>query len=98
MFKPNLQVTYKTVNPEDREYFDRLFAVSLAGETPMLVYAESMGSALDHYADYAQDEGWHGLFLSQDDIEDCHLEDIVYVGNCSWPVYVGYLYTSEITE
>jgi len=70
------------VNPEDRDIWAFQFNVTLNphAET-MHVFADHEGDALDYAVDYADEQGYEGYFVADEDIYDLH--DVVYAGNAS---------------
>ena len=61
----------KIVNPEDVDYWDRLFVVSLAQIDPGEgVFADSADDAFEYAVEYAAKNGWRGLYLDSSDPAD----------------------------
>jgi hypothetical protein len=90
--------TYTVINPEDKDYTDHLWAVSFASYLGYseVVYANHAEDAIDTYADYAQEQGWLGLFLDQDDI-DYEDADVIFVGNYGLPIGAHEVFIQQLS-
>jgi len=72
----------RIINPEDKEIWGRQFNVVLTPITETLhVYADSVQDALDYAVDYAEEQGWEGIFLSEEEQSDWCPDDIAFAGN-----------------
>jgi len=61
----------KIVNPEDVDYWDRLFVVSLAQiDSGVAVFADCAGDAFESAVEYAAENGYRGLYLDMGDPAD----------------------------
>lgn len=88
---------YQIVNADDKDYNNHCYLVSLAQiVTPMAVYADCGGDAIDELADYALDQGWLGYFLDDSDLADYDDDDVCHVGNYGKPVLSHEIYCQAV--
>lgn len=90
--------TLNVVNPDDKDFYNRLFAVALAKVvTPDLVYADYTQEALDIYADYCEQQGWLGYFLDHEVEQDlAQYDEVSYLGNHCRPVASNEIFVQEV--
>ena len=91
--------TYNVVNVDDfsENFWGHNYIVSFSpiGHA-MVVNAEHAQAAVDEFADYALEQGWHGYFLDEDDLAGYHEDDICYVGNFGKPVLSYDIFCVEV--
>ncbi len=83
----------KYVN-EDEKFWKHSYRVHLHefDTEGILVNADHEQDALDFAVDYAEEQGWEGMFLDPED-ED---EETVYAGNHSRPLSSEHIYIEKI--
>lgn len=87
------------VNPDEKDIWNRQFNVTLNPLTEtMHVYANCASDALDEAADYAEEQGWMGYFLDQEDLDNQHEDDVCYVGNHGLPMLSHEIHIVDVTE
>lgn len=82
-------------NPDDAPQSDipmgkHLYLISMANCTQWecAVFADWLGEAFDIAADYAQEQGWVGLFHTYEEARELEAEghELSFAGNESWPI------------
>ena len=93
-------MTYKYVN-EDEKFWDHSYNVSFASclgwDSAICVNADNEQEAVDFAADHAQEQGWVGYFIDDEDLaEHEEFNDVLYVGNCGWPIQASELHVEQL--
>ena len=88
-----------TINPDDAEIWSHLYRVHLHefDIDGLLAYANCEQDALDYAIDYAEENGWNGLFADPDNYTKEEWErlteygEITFAGNHCLPIYLPHL-------
>ncbi len=93
-----LELEYGVVNPNDSNAYNHVYLVTLAViVSPTLVYADNEQDALDIYADFAQAQGWIGLFLDDETRADLEqYNEVEYLGNNGLPVNSSEVFIKQV--
>jgi hypothetical protein len=72
----------KYVNEEEK-FWKHSYRVYLHDTEGLLINADNEQDALDYAVDYAEEQGWVGLFLDETELEEAIAdnEDIIFAGN-----------------
>lgn len=75
---------YKYIN-EETKFWDHSYRVWLSEYTFVIVNADNDQDALDYAIDYAEEQNWEGLFLTDDEVKELeqegYLEEHISGGN-----------------
>jgi hypothetical protein len=85
---------------EDEKFWGKYYLVSFAQclgwDSAICVNADNEQDAADEAADYAEEKGWKGYFLDNEDLEDYAEDDIITVGNHCLSVLSWELHCAEV--
>jgi len=89
---------YPELNIDEQVFWDHIYRVWLAKIIdPITVNADNEQDALDEAVDYAEAQGWNGLFL--DEANEAHLsefDEVVYAGNHGLPLSIDEIHIERI--